>query len=768
MANTEMTPNDRPSFFLVIRVLIIIFVANAAILVLQVASVRQLAPFVGCSLDTWTAIIGMFLAGICLGNYYGGKLADRFPRERLLLLLLWVSALCSLSTIGLANLFYRIPFDAGLPLYARIGVISFLICFPSSFVLSLITPLSIRLALGSIQSTGRIVGMIYAFGTLGSLLGNFLTGFVFLAHFNLNHIIFGVVGTLILVSLLALGKMVRASSEIEPVTVEKVPDEVLQEAEDPKAIEIMESNLPHSGKEAPSDMSGNVAWAATIVFLASFFAMSLELVAPRLLAPTLGISLYSFTIIIGTCLAGIALGNIAGGFLADILPRHWVLGSSLLLAGLVTMGIFLGWKYLMEYGTELSQMHMVKCFLLHAGLFFLPLFFLSTVSPQVIRLTLKNVQNAGRISGIIYACSCLGALTGTFATGWWLISLCGVRFLIFSIGVAIFGLAYIAGRGWGSYLSAALYLKIPLITICLVLYFLSDEIESPYLMETNYYSIKVNEMDDHFGRHLHLLQLDSLIHSYVDLDDPEYLGYEHEEVQAEITVLVTGKNPDTNVLVIGGGGYTYPRWVEYKLPEVGIEVVEIDPGVSEVAYEKLGLERDTKIKTWNMDGRQFVTCRAPKKHYALVIQDAVNDLSVPFHLMTKEYNDAVKEILTEDGIFLLSVIDRFKDGQLMRASLRTLKKTFKHVHLIQPDEAWDYEFRDVFVLYGSDRKLDMAELEAAVLEELGVPLKTKMLPAEKLNEYLEEGPQIVLTDQYAPVDNLISILYWEYWKENVD
>ena len=61
-----------------------------------------------------------------------------------------------------------------------------------------------------------------------------------------------------------------------------------------------------------------------------------------------------------------------------------------------------------------------------------------------------------------------------------------------------------------------------------------------------------------------------------------------------------------------------------------------------------------------MDGRQFVAEKAVPGTYDLVIQDAVNDLSVPSHLLTKEYNDAVKLTLKPDGVYLLTVIDSIR------------------------------------------------------------------------------------------------------------
>src|SRR5207248_7661317 len=138
----------------------------------------------------------------------------------------------------------------------------------------------------------------------------------------------------------------------------------------------------------------------------------------------------------------------------------------------------------------------------------------------------------------------------------------------------------------------------------------------------------------------------------------------------------------------GGGGYTLPRWAEAYEPRVKVEVVEIDPGVTKVAHEFLGLSEDTKIVTHNRDGRQFVQEQAAKGTYQLVVQDAVNDLSVPYHIMTKEYNDAVAKLLDDNGVYLLTVIGHYDRGRLLRSAVKTLKQTFPHVTLMASSELW--------------------------------------------------------------------------------
>lgn len=284
-----------------------------------------------------------------------------------------------------------------------------------------------------------------------------------------------------------------------------------------------------------------------------------------------------------------------------------------------------------------------------------------------------------------------------------------------------------------------------------------NALASPCTVETNYFCIKVQDTT-FAGTPVKALVLDHLIHSYVKIGDPSFLGYAHEHVQAELARYAAARTPTPHVLVIGGGGYTYPRWVEAFVPSATVEVVEIDPGVTEVAYDELGLSRDTRIVSHNLDGRQFIHELAPKKHYQLVVQDAVNDLSAPYHILAREYDDYVREILSDDAVYLLTVIDLYQDGQLLRSAVRTMMQTFPEVRLMGASPQWTYPGASVFVIAGSTRRIDLEEMRRA-LRGQGVEMRTMAQPDDELRAYVAEGPQIVLIDQYAPVDNLISMLF---------
>jgi hypothetical protein len=107
----------------------------------------------------------------------------------------------------------------------------------------------------------------------------------------------------------------------------------------------------------------------------------------------------------------------------------------------------------------------------------------------------------------------------------------------------------------------------------------------------------------------------------------------------------------------------------------------------------------------------------------------------------------------------LTVIDEYNDGELLRAAVRTMRLTFPHVYLLATGPLWEQGDRGVYVIYGSDRPLDVGAMAKAVAARGGGPLKTAVQPTELTNAYVAKEPHVVLTDAYAPVDNLIAKVF---------
>ena len=191
------------------RLYAIAFIASGCTLVIELVAGRLLAPYIGVSLYTWTSVIGVILAGISIGNFLGGRLADRYPGPSVLGLTLVAASLTSFITLGLVSLLPQ--FTLWMPLVPRILVLTTVIFFLPGCILGMITPLVVKQALTDLGHAGGLVGRVYAISTAGSLVGVYLTGFVLIAHFGTRLIVMMVAAVLLLLGAL-LGNLLHGRS----------------------------------------------------------------------------------------------------------------------------------------------------------------------------------------------------------------------------------------------------------------------------------------------------------------------------------------------------------------------------------------------------------------------------------------------------------------------------------------------------------------------------------------------------------------------------
>jgi spermidine synthase len=215
-------------------------------------------------------------------------------------------------------------------------------------------------------------------------------------------------------------------------------------------------------------------------------------------------------------------------------------------------------------------------------------------------------------------------------------------------------------------------------------------------------------------------------------------------------------------LFLGGGGYTFPRFIEAKYPKAEIHVVEIDPEITRVAQKHLGVPENTKIRSFNEDGRWFVMNCQEKGSYDFIFGDAFNDLSIPYHLTTKEFATQMKSLLKPDGMLMANVIDSFKKGAFMPSYIRTLEEVFGkgNAHLVTLTSDYDHIGISTFVVVASPQKLDMDDFVRTVKRK-GEEMTSHVMSQAQLQEYLNERTSVILTDDYVPVDNLIALIFEE-------
>jgi spermidine synthase len=289
-----------------------------------------------------------------------------------------------------------------------------------------------------------------------------------------------------------------------------------------------------------------------------------------------------------------------------------------------------------------------------------------------------------------------------------------------------------------------------------------DALNGGCYKETNYFCIKVTEVDPTDGHNARALVLDHLIHSYNSLTDPLYLKYGYIKVYADMIEYVAQKYPKYSAFFIGGGGYTLPRQMETLRPDAKIVVSEIDPGVTQTNFEMMGVDPNTRIITYNADAREIVEAYQGREKFDLVFGDAFNDLQIPYHLTTKEFAQKVRGMLKDDGLYLALVIDKLRGGLFIPAYTKTVQEVFPYVYILNDAPSWGSTSPNTYLVAASATPIDVDRIRQIKTGQgpNGAPL-VQIMPKDVMDEWLRSTPSIVLTDDYAPADNLVAPLFVE-------
>jgi predicted membrane-bound spermidine synthase len=531
---------------------------------------------------------------------------------------------------------------------------------------------------------------------------------------------------------------------------------------------------PHEGR-SPSAPKGGVVRASAAVFVASFCTLVIELVAARIMAPYVGVSLYTWTSIIGVILAGISLGAYLGGILADRYPRHATLGWLLFLSGLTALAI-VPLANIIGPADMLSRVApslISRVMLFTTAVFFLPALLLGMISPVTVKLALNDLSETGGVVGKIYAFSTLGSILGTFATGFVLVTWLGTRTIIVAVAVILMASAPVFGsqRTWKrravvvtAVIAGSLFLLGPSQLLQTSRQMLTPIIRGDYYYgESAYYTIRLRQSARPDGSWVETMVLDQLVHSFNDLRNPSYLHYGYLRIFEAIAR--SKESQPLRVLFIGGGGYTLPIQLEASNERIEIDVVEIDPAVSRVAYEYLGVPHSPRLRTFNDDARWFVM--NSHAQYDFIFCDAFNDLSIPYHLTTLEFTQSLKRLLAPGGMVVANAIDDYERGRFLPSYARTLQTAFgpRNVALLAEGYESPGHGQKTFVIVASTEAPTLTALSAFLKSQQdagGEPVH--VTGPTTLGEYIARRNGILLTDDYAPVDNLLATLFDERYR----
>jgi tetratricopeptide (TPR) repeat protein/MFS family permease len=687
-------------------------------------------------------VIGIVMAGMAAGNWFGGLLSDRYPPTRILSALFFLAAAGCAAVLPLNAFFGGLSFMAELSWPVRILLHNTGVFVLPAMVLGAITPVVARLALSVHEEAGRTVGTVFAWSVAGSIGGTFLTGYYLVYAFGVREITLASAGVMALLGLFYLVASLR------------YPGQAAETAAMPPASRADRRAL---------------ALAYATVFTSNALFMMLELAAARVASRQFGSSVYTWTAVIGIALAGITLGNYLGGRLADrgssgrLIARLFLLASA---AAFFVAPLARLMSYALDTSVALGSLSWPLQIVLHTFTsLFLPCVCIGTISPVVVKRLLESGKAPGSAVGGVYAWGSAGGIFGTFLTGFVLIDLLWSLPVIglVTAALAVTGLAYAPRKAglaavW-ALLTAALFvasqfnggLAMRIATLAglrvapdpLVVY--EDESQYSYLAV----------LQDEGNPRVRHMKLDKLIHSQTDLDAPLALKYEYEWIYEAVIDSFYPAGAPLNAMVIGGGGYAFPHYLEVARPGGYVETSEIDPAVTHAAHEAFGLPRDTAVHIYDMDARNRVSDLMRLKEsgaevpaFDCVMGDSINDYTVPRHLTTLEFVRQVDALLKPDGFYMLNLIDMLDSGLFLGAVVTTLQEVFPEVHVFNTGRA--PSIRDTFVVVCSKVPRDLSGIKERIKQKYDYAGWEV-----DLGKLLDERRRLMLTDNYAPVDLLL-------------
>ncbi len=486
------------------------------------------------------------------------------------------------------------------------------------------------------------------------------------------------------------------------------------------------------------------------LYLTEFFAgmgvMAVELGASRLLAPYFSSSQIVWTIIIGTIMIAMALGNIYGGRSADRDPNpdrlYWrILIASLWIAAIPVLGKYI----IMAIAGVLiltinTNFLVIAAFLACMVIFVFPLFLLGTVTPSLVKVTMGSMEDSGRTVGMLGAFNTIGSILGTFLPTFVTIPAVGtaVTFLIFSGILLLIAIFYFLCMGRKHLLSAA---GAVIFVLCAVFgnsdsfafweQNLTYEGESIY----NYLQVKEDERSVILSTNV-LFGVQS-----ITMKDDSLTGMYYDYAMA--APVMAGKDGQ-KLLILGMGTGTYGRQCRKYFKDMEVTGVEIDGKITALADRYFDAPPGVPVFTY--DGRAYL--QTVDETYDVIMVDAYQDISIPFQMSSTEFFREVYDHLNENGVMVVNMNMRSdEEGNINEYLSDTIAELFPSVCTIDVPYCTN---RELFACKSGDCRERLRENLPEGADPGFAGLMARM--AEELAPY--EGGDHIFTDDKAPVELL--------------
>ena len=503
------------------------------------------------------------------------------------------------------------------------------------------------------------------------------------------------------------------------------------------------------------------------LYLTEFFAgmsvMAAELGASRLLAPYFSSSQIVWTIIIGTIMIAMALGNIWGGRTADRNPDPDRLYRRLLIAAVWIAAIPLVGKYIILGISALLIFTVSSNFLIIAAfaacmiIFVFPLFLLGTVTPSLVKYTVDNLSENGKIVGTLGAFNTIGSIIGTFLPTFVTIPAVGtaVTFLIFSGILLLLALLYFFSSKAKRGMCAA---ALTVFVFCSIFgnsdrfAFWDDDLL--YEGESVYNYLQVSETENSvilstnvlFGVQSVMNKEEGMTGMYYDTAMAAPLMVERDTAPPE-TGSQDAESSDAkplDVLILGMGSGTYARQCEAYFGNMNIEGVEIDEKITDLSRKYFDLPEDVEVTTY--DGRAYL--QAVDTKYDVIMVDAYQDITIPFQMSSREFFTQVRDHLKDGGVMVVNMnMTSEEEGNINDYLADTIASVFDTVYTADVDGSTNRELfasqnpRISEIFYRNIPDIEDGEFRRTMRN-----VANRLVP--------RQGGDYILTDDKAPVELL--------------
>lgn len=502
-----------------------------------------------------------------------------------------------------------------------------------------------------------------------------------------------------------------------------------------------------------SDNKNNILSNRVFLYVTEFFAgvsvMAVELGASRLLAPYFSSSQIVWTIIIGTIMIAMALGNLYGGRSADMNPDPARLYGRILVASIWIAAIPVVGKYVIIGISGLLVLAVNTNFLIIAAfiscmvVFVFPLFLLGTVTPSLVKFTVGSLDESGSIVGRLGACNTIGSIIGTFLPTFVTIPAVGtsVTFLIFSGILFLIALVYFVSSHIGA---KRLFVGGVLFILCTFLghstSFAFWENDLSYEGESIYNYLQVKETPDRV-----ILSTNVLFGvQSVKMKQDTLTGMYYDYALAAPVMAARGDLKPLDILVLGNGSGTFANQCLKYFPGSAVEGVEIDGRITDLAQEYFDM--DSGVDVYEYDGRAYL--QAVDKKYDVILVDAYQDITIPFQMSSIEFFTLVRDHLKEGGVMAVNMNMHSDSGSAINTYLcDTISQVFDHVETVDVAGSTN---RELFAMTEAAPGQALLEGTSGVTDE---GLRRQMSSvSDNIRPY--SAGENILTDDKAPVELL--------------